>query len=191
GSQILYGSSGVYEANANAQKLPLTPPSVEAKIDPYSEDQPEIVEDLRRHLKDIDSKLEELYMGAKQIFETPQRARLQGASTNMRIVVWEVYRILAPHEKVAAAPGFRQIKEEAGKATYRQRVAYILTGTANIDGPDASVITTIFQQLDHALGVFSGEAKQIPDNNFSDYQIKKTMALCERALLSLLKNRRA
>jgi hypothetical protein len=188
--QILYGSTEVYEANANTQKLPSTPPSVDEKIDPYSEDQPEVVEDLRKHLKDIDPSLEDSYMGAKEIFETPQRARLEAASSNMRTIIWEIYRKLAPHEKVVAAPGFKQTKKDAGISTYRQRVAYILTGTADIDGPDVSLINTIFQQLDHALKVFSGELKQIDVNRFSDYQIKKTMALCERALLSLLKNRK-
>lgn len=190
GVQILYGSSGAYEANAKPKGLPPIPPSVEEKIDPYSEDQPEVVEDLRKHLKDIDTDLENSYTGAKEIFESPQRARLKAASSNMRTIIWEVFRKLAPHEKVAAAPGFKQIKKEAGKSTYRQRVAYILTGTANIDGPDVSLINTIFQQLDYALGVFSGEVKQIEVDHFSDYQVKKTMAQCERALLSLLKNRK-
>ncbi len=188
--QILYGSTEVYEANAKTKKLPSIPPSVDEKIDPYSEDQPEVVEDLRKHLKNIDPSLEDSYMGAKEIFETPQRARLEAASSNMRTTIWEVYRKLAPQEKVAAAPGFKQIKKDAGSATYRQRVAYILTGTADIDGPDVSLINTIFQQLDYSLKVFSGELKQIEANRFSDYQIKKTMALCERALLSLLKNRK-
>ena len=188
--QILYGSTGVYEANAYAQKLPPIPPSVDEKIDPYSEDQPEVVEDLRKHLKDIDPRLDDFYMGAKEIFETPQRARLKAASSNMRTIIWEVYRKLAPHEKVAAAPGFKQIKEKSGISTYRQRVAYILTGTADIDGPNVSLINIIFKQLENALEVFSGEVKQIEVNLFSDYQVKKTMALCERALLSLLKNRK-
>jgi hypothetical protein len=188
--QILYGSTGAYEANANAKGLPPIPPSVKEKIDPYSEDQPEVVEDLRKHLKDIDPDLENSYMGAKEIFESPQRTRLKAASSNMRTIIWEVYRRLAPHEKVAAAPGFKQIKKDAGISTYRQRVAYILTGTADIDGPDVTLINTIFQQLGHALEVFSGEVKQVEVDHFSDYQVKKTMAQCERALLGLLKNRK-
>jgi hypothetical protein len=188
--QILYGSTEVYESNANTKKLPPIPPSVYERIDPYSEDQPKVVEDLRKYLKDLSPELETLYLGAKEIFEAPHRSKLKAASSNMRTIIWEVYRKLAPHEKVVAAPGYKQIKKEKGLATYRQRVAYILTGTADLDGSDVELVNSIFNDLDQALGVFSEETKQAEGILLSDHQVKKTIAQCERALLSLLKNRK-
>lgn len=189
GTQILYGSTGVFENNATDLKINPVPPSVREQIDPYSEDQPEVVGELKGLLMAVDPQLENLYSAAREIFETPTRTRLEAASTSLRTLIWEIYRKLAPHEQVTAAVGFKPMKDNPKKATYRQRIAYILTGTAETDGPEASLIGTIFDDLDEALKVFSAKTKSIA-NRISDYQIKRTMAQCERALLSLLKGRK-
>jgi hypothetical protein len=188
-TQMLYGSTFVFENNATDLHLNPVPPSVREKIDPYSEDQPAIVEELRELLKSISPELENLYSAAKEIFEPPARARLEAAATNLRTLIWEIYRTLAPDEKVIAAQGFKAIKGDPTKATYRQKIAYILTGTDETDGSDANLIETVFGDLNEALKVFSAKTKTI-SNTISDYQLTKTMAQCERALLSLLKNRK-
>lgn len=189
GTQILYGSTDLYERNVTNLGIPFTPPSVNEKIDPYFEDQPEIVEELKKLLNGIDPELEDLYLGAKDIFETPIRSRLEAASSNIRTLIWEIYRKLAPHDKVTSAAGFKQIKDDPKLATYRQRIAFILTGTAEIDAPDTKLIDTVFKDLNEALSLFSAKSKAV-NKNISDYQVKKTMAQCERALFSLLKNRK-
>lgn len=189
GTQILYGSTALFENNAPALHLSPIPPSVREQIDSYSEDQPQIVEELKELLKGVDPELESLYSATKEVFETPIRSRLEAASANLRTLIWEIYRELAPHEKVTVATGFKPIKDDPKIATYRQRIAYILTGTAETDGPDANLIGTIFEDLHEALKVFSAKTKSIA-NRISDHQVKKTMAQAERALLSLLKSRK-
>ncbi len=187
GATMLYDSSGLYEMNAELLDLPVTPPSVQDEIDPYAIDQPQVEKDVLKLIKDTDPDLEKLYLGIKEIFKTPQRSRLSAASSEMRKLIWEIFRKLAPHEKVSSAPGFKQIHKDEGVATRRQQIAFIVTGTANINGPEVELINEIFNSLDAALGVFSGQAKEL--KKMSNHQVIKTIARCERTICSLLEKK--
>lgn len=190
GSGILADSTAVYEVNADILELPAIPPSVEEQIDPYIADQPEVEKELQGMLRGIDTDLESQYLAVRKAFQTPDRAGLSAAASHMRTLIWEIFRRLAPKEEVAAAPGFVQHPEkDSGVPTFRQQVAYILTGTADINGPQVDLVDELFRNLDSALGIFSGRAKTI--NKISNYQLKQEMARCERTLLTLLKNRKA
>jgi hypothetical protein len=189
GSVMLANSANIYSENIEQYHLPPIPPSIQKQINPYVFDQEGVEEELIGFLQEIDKPLRVLYSNIRDIFKTPHQGRLDYAASEMRKLVWEILRKLAPHEKVSSSVGFTQDPgKDAGVPTYRQQVAYILTGAATMMGPKESLISSVFVAIDHALGAFSSRIKAF--GTISDEQIEMNMAACERAILTLLKNRK-
>ncbi|MFH1702172.1 MAG: hypothetical protein ABIB41_01910 [Nitrospirota bacterium] len=187
GSSILANSTNLYSANIEVFNLYPVPPSIEKNVNPYVTDQEEVEDELKKLLQEIDPSLSELYSESKEIFKTPHRNRLDYAATEMRKLIWEILRKLAPHDKVSASCGFIQDpNKEQGVPTYRQQIAFILTGGAELRSAKANLIKSVFEAIDDALSVFSGKIKTI--KGAPDQQIRLTMDACERAILTLLKN---
>jgi hypothetical protein len=189
GSVMLANSTNIYAEKVEQYHLPPIPPSIRNQIDPYNIDQVGVEKEVIGLLQEIDKTLCDLYQNIKDIIKAPHKGKLDYAASEMRKLVWGLLRKLAPHEKVSSVQGFIQNPEkQSGIPTYRQQVTYILTGAATMGGPKENLISSVFEAIEQALGAFSSRIKAF--GSISDEQIRINMAACERAILTLLKNRK-